>query len=161
MPSQLSFRIPASLAAIDAVRRRTSERLRDEDIDEEVVFDLELALTEALSNTIRHGYAEDGRAMIELALTVEPEHVEFVIHDRGTPFDPAEVPPTNLDEPGEGGYGLSLLGELLDELTRSPGAEGETIVRLVKYRKQHTQTSPPTADQAGGIRPSQRGRRHG
>lgn len=143
MPSQVSFRIPASLAAIDAVRRLASERLRDEQLDEDAVFDLELALTEALSNTIRHGYGEDRTAMIELALTIDPEQVEFLIHDRGTPFDPAEVAPTNLDQPGEGGYGLSLLGQLLDELTRSPGADGETVVRLVKYRKRPAQI-PPT-----------------
>jgi serine/threonine-protein kinase RsbW len=128
--------LSASLTAIDDARRWSSAHARSAAVDEETIQDLELAMTEALSNTIRHGYCEASEEQIELTLDIDCDRIAFTILDRGEPFDPAAKPEIDLENPGEGGYGLYLMEELTDELSRTPGSDGGTLVTLVKYRKE-------------------------
>jgi serine/threonine-protein kinase RsbW len=136
MPARISdsLEIAATLGRIDDVRRWCSAHLRAAGVDEGVVGELELAVTEAVSNAIRHSYGEDERQRIELSLAIDAERIEFTILDRGTPFDPADVPPADPDELREGGYGLALLEQLTDGYTRHSRDDGATVVTLVKNR---------------------------
>jgi serine/threonine-protein kinase RsbW len=93
-------------------------------------------MTEALSNTIRHSYGEDANQLIDLSLAIDAERVEFTILDRGRPFEPGEYTPPDFDDPGEGGYGVHIVEELTDELSRHTRADGATLVTLVKYRRE-------------------------
>jgi anti-sigma regulatory factor (Ser/Thr protein kinase) len=122
-----SLTIQSRFAAIDDARRWVGGHLSgrcDEDM-----WAVELVLTEALSNVIRHGYGGDETRAIELALTVDGDRLELVIDHAGEPFDPSGRPRPDLAVPREGGYGLHLIEELVDELHQ----EG-TCLRLVKRR---------------------------
>jgi len=128
--------LSASLAAIDDARRWSSDHARRAAVDEPTIQDLELAMTEALSNTIRHGYGGQSDEQIELTLDIDCDRIAFTILDRGEPFDPGMRPEIDFENPGEGGYGLFLIEELTDELSRTPGSDGGTLVTMVKYRKE-------------------------
>jgi serine/threonine-protein kinase RsbW len=127
--------LPAALEGIDDVRRWCAAHAQDAGVDGDSLFEFELAMTEALSNTIRHSYAEDAEQQIELSLSVDHERIEFVIIDRGIPFLGPEPPLPEIEQLGEGGYGLRLIAELTDELRREPCPDGSTRVTLIKYRK--------------------------
>ncbi len=129
------FLLPATLASLDSARRWSSALAHAAAIDDDTIFELELAMTEALSNTIRHSYGEDAEQRIELSMAIDARRVELAIFDRGRPFEAAQYRRPDFENPSEGGYGVHLLDELTDELTRIKCADGSTRVTLVKYRK--------------------------
>src|SRR5262245_63419313 len=64
--------------------------------------DLDLCLTEAVSNVIRHGYLDPAAHEIRVELAREADQVVLQIEDDARPFDPLAVvqrpPPASLDE---------------------------------------------------------------
>jgi serine/threonine-protein kinase RsbW len=126
--------LPAALDGLDDVRRWCAAHVHDAGLDADTVFEFELAMTEALSNTIRHSYREDAEQEIEIALSIDEKRIEFVIVDRGIPFYGAEPPAPDVEQLGEGGYGLRLIAQLTDEQRREPCPDGSTRVTLIKYR---------------------------
>jgi anti-sigma regulatory factor (Ser/Thr protein kinase) len=89
-----------------------------------------LAVYEAATNVARHGYPEGGEAMLTLAIEPEPERVVFRLIDFGRPirpWPPSSAPPA----PGEGGYGLYLIGRVMDEVHYAPLPGGPNELRMV------------------------------
>lgn len=132
----LRLGVPAELGAIDAARTWAAGHARAGGFDEEALGDLEVAMTEALSNVIRHGYGADSTATIEVECTVEPTRLEVRILDRAPTFVAAEVAARDLDEIAEGGYGLSLIEQLMDEVHRAPRPDGGNALTLIKLRNE-------------------------
>jgi anti-sigma regulatory factor (Ser/Thr protein kinase) len=90
------------------------------------INDLELAVSEALTNAIRHG-----RPPITMQLWTAPERLVVAITDRGTgPEDPyAGLIPRPAGNGGVGGYGLWLTHQLTT-VTHSRG-DGDFTIRLI------------------------------
>ncbi len=99
-------------------------------LDEELVDDLKLAVTEACTNTIQHAYPDRDAGRVELRYTVEDGLIRIVVEDTGV--GPSDDPSRARGE-REGGMGLSIIRSLVDELELEPGAEGNgTRVTLAK-----------------------------
>jgi serine/threonine-protein kinase RsbW len=130
------FTMPTDLAAIDGARRWAAAHARSSAMDEAEIGELEVAMTEALSNVIRHSYEGRVGEPVLLSLDIDDSRLALGIRDRGRPFDPASYRPPDLEEPGEGGYGIFLIEELMDEFSRRPLQDGGTLVELVRYRKE-------------------------
>ena len=85
-------------------------------IDEDVVFDLTLALEEILTNIIRHGYDDGGVHDIDMVIRKQGDLLTLQIADDGRPFDPSTAAPPNLDLPTDqrpvGGLGIHLVKNL-------------------------------------------------
>ena len=80
-------------------------------------FDVDLFLTEAVSNVIRHGYVDDAPHEIGIEITREPGTLTIRIEDDARPFDPLCVPESlaaSLDEAGPGGRGIVLMRSAAD-----------------------------------------------
>lgn len=95
-------------------------------LDEEI-GELNLALTEALTNLLQHA---EIRTKSELRVQIEDTRVHVLIADDSPPFEPGHSP----DEEREGGFGLLLLNMLTDEVSVETGATGGSVLRLTKYR---------------------------
>ena len=134
-PIHATFAIPTEVAAIDDARRWASGHARSAAVDDVAISEVELALTEALSNVIGHSYEGRPRDQLLLSLDIDESRVVLGINDRGRPFDPAGYRPPDLDQPADGGYGVFLIEELMDEVSRQPLQHGGTLVELVRYRK--------------------------
>jgi phosphoserine phosphatase RsbU/P len=124
--------IPSRTTAIDDARRWVSAHLREGGAADDTVWAVELALTEALANVDRHAYGGDENREIRLELELDDDRLELRIHHTGEPFDPASYVPPDLEAaPPPSGYGIHLLGELLDEVVFE-----DTEMRLVKRLKE-------------------------
>lgn len=100
-------------------------------LPEEVMSQLELGVTEALSNVIRHGHSNLERQPIMLKAERLGAAVIFRIYHWGSPYSPpTEVPTYDLN--GEGGFGLFLMSEIFDERTYTQDEFGRNCVRLMK-----------------------------
>ena len=129
-----SFEIPSRTPAIDDARVWMSGHLRAAGASADLVWECELALTEALSNVIRHAYKGDGSRRVELALHVRDDQVTVEIVHHGEPFDPEAYRRPDLDAAAPGGYGLHLIRRLMDNVEQTEAPGSGTRIRLTKRR---------------------------
>jgi serine/threonine-protein kinase RsbW len=107
---------------------------RSAGFEAEVVFAIELALGEALANVIEHAYEGQPDQEIHLNLTIDETKLSLTIRDFGHKFDQAKYHPPNLSEAKEGGYGVYLIEQLMDEVRYlNPDGKG-TQLNLIKYK---------------------------
>ena len=128
--------ISSEVEQIDDARRWVTDHARAAGVDDDAIFDLELALTEALANVVAHAYSGEPDHEILLGVVVGDDRVEVSVRDWGRPFDRAAYEPRDLDDPGEGGYGVYLIDELMDQVGREPQSDGGTLLTLTKNRKE-------------------------
>jgi len=102
--------VHAFVAGLNGLAR---ERLRD----------LDLAVTEIVTNALLHGYRDEHRAPIEVEVYVDGR-VEILVRDRGVGMSP------HPGSPGAG-LGLSIVGNLASSLEVRDAAGGGTEVRVV------------------------------
>ncbi len=125
--------LPSRLEDIDAARRWAAGSAQGAGVDEDVVAALELAMTEAISNIVRHAYDGDPGQEISLTLVITETFVELSLRDRGRRFDEAAYRPPDPDQPGEGGYGVQLIADVMDDVNRIPLDGGGTLLEMRKF----------------------------
>jgi serine/threonine-protein kinase RsbW len=92
--------------------------------------EISLAVTEAVSNAIRHGSPAGETDQVELSVQWQPPRLVIIVRDHGSPFSP---PTPSLPDPAlfaEHGRGLFLMYHLMDEVQFE--ANGGTVVRMIK-----------------------------
>ncbi|HLF27896.1 MAG TPA: ATP-binding protein [Anaerolineae bacterium] len=112
----------AELEALAAFRDLIDAACQDQpDIDEQVRYDLKLAVDEACTNIIQHGYAGMNPGSIIFALEVSPRQVTLTITDFGHAFEPSEPPrpdaEAGLHDQPTGGFGLYFIYQTMDEVS--------------------------------------------
>ncbi|NLX48950.1 MAG: ATP-binding protein [Methanospirillum sp.] len=124
------------LGEIPRVTAALGDAMRACSYPEEAVLDLQLAVEEAVANTLLHGY---GGAPGEVRVTIRAARraTEVRIEDRAPPFDPLSFPEPDRDSDlGErriGGLGIYLVRRLTDDATHRR-SEGWNVLTLVKRR---------------------------
>jgi serine/threonine-protein kinase RsbW len=109
-------------------------RLRSEQLGEEVLGDLKLALTEACTNSVRHAYA-GGEGTVEITYELYADRFVVEVSDEGEGFEPPPDASAKLDEDelSEGGLGIAIIEALADELQITERAAGGSSLRFVKH----------------------------
>ena len=101
-------------------------------IDEQICYDLKLAVDEACTNVITHGYAGMNPGSIILTLEMEPERVVVTITDFGHPFEPGEASMPDLEAELEdrptGGFGLFFIYQVMDEINYETNQDGNRLI---------------------------------
>lgn len=103
-------------------------------LDDDGIAQLELAVTEACSNIVKHAYRGRSDQWIHLEAEVFPSRVAIRLHHLGDPLDPAKVAPPRLDGSEESGFGLYLMNHSVDEVRHYRDKRGRNCVALVKTR---------------------------
>jgi serine/threonine-protein kinase RsbW len=128
----------ARLENLASLRGFVEEACRRAGGDPTACFDLKLAVDEACTNIIVHGYAGREPGSIGLAFEGNAERLMVTITDRGRPFSPAQAPSPDLEADwqsrAQGGLGWHLIRRVVDEIDYASGAGGENRLTLVKRR---------------------------
>ena len=105
-------------------------------VNEEILYDVQLAVDEACTNIISHGYAELDPGSIILDLATAPEKLIIVLTDFGHSFEPSSAPIPDVNAPIEerelGGFGLFFIQQSVDEMTYEVTEDGNKMT-LTKY----------------------------
>jgi serine/threonine-protein kinase RsbW len=126
------LRIPAKPEYITLVRLALSGLSRLRPLDEETLGDLKLAVTEACSNSVRHGYGNGGNGTVEVSYELHPDRLVVEVEDDGPGFDPNTQAPRN--GLAEGGLGIAIIRSLADEFEAGERRQGGgTRLRFVKF----------------------------
>jgi serine/threonine-protein kinase RsbW len=126
------LRIPARAEYVALARLALSGLADISALSEELLADLKLALTEAVSNSVRHAYA-DGAGFVSVAYKLSRDAIAIEVVDDGEGFDPERPPPLEGEELTEGGLGIAIIRTIADdfELDSQPGVRGSRL-RFVK-----------------------------
>lgn len=111
------------------LRTLVCELVRPLGLSESALFDLKVAVGEALANAVRHGSSSDADD-IDATVSAYDDRVIVSVRDQGTGFDGSAV--SGDDVYASGGRGVMFMRALADavEFSRSEGAG--TLVRLTK-----------------------------
>jgi len=129
----IHLRIPAKAEYITLCRLALTGLAQLRDINEDTMADLKLALTEAVSNSVRHAYGENGNGHVDITYELQPDRLGIQVVDDGNGFDPDEAPFIEGEELSEGGLGIAIIRTIADEfeIDSKPGARGSRL-RFVK-----------------------------
>jgi len=121
----------AELESLQVFRDFIAECCARYDIPKDVVLDLKLAVDEACTNIITHGYKGMDPGSIILSFRIEPDRILVQITDFGHVFEPVEAPKPDveaaLDDQELGGLGLYLIYQTMDNIDYQCSEDGNTL----------------------------------
>ncbi len=127
--------IPAKPEYITLSRLALTGLARVRPLDDDVLADLKLALTEATSNSVRHAYGE-GEGHVEITFELREDRLIVEVSDDGSGFEPDDAGLNGdaeaADELSEGGLGIAIIRSIADELEIGSAPGGGSRLRFVK-----------------------------
>ena len=128
----------AELESLSVFRGFISDCCTSSNVPSEAVFDLKLAVDEACTNIIEHGYKGMDPGSIILSFRIEPDRILVSITDFGHVFEPADAPKPDVEAALEnrplGGMGLFLIYQTMDNIDYQASEDGNTLT-FTKYIK--------------------------
>jgi len=136
----LNLEITSDVAELPSVRDALRAWAAGHGWAEGQTADVVLAVDEALSNVIRHGYQGQPGHRIEIAARVlrdraHGEEIEIRIRDFGKQVPLEEICGRDLDDLRPGGLGVHIIRSLTDSAEYSHAAGGGMQLVMRKYRQ--------------------------
>ena len=149
MEIKLTLALPREELSVPVVRRVLKSSLLALGVELEVVHDIEVALTEAVTNVLDH--AAHGEEY-EVSAGIDGDICVIEIVDRGAGFDASELGHDEAHPSAEQGRGIQLMRALVDTVTFTNIPTVGTVVHLEKRLqwteeaaiKQLSDGNPPT-----------------
>jgi serine/threonine-protein kinase RsbW len=114
---------PARPEHVGAARRAASAAAQRAGAENAVLDAVRLAVSEAVSNVVVHGYRHAGRGEFTMSVTWEDNRLQVTVRDHGCGMQP------RMDSPGAG-LGLPLIARLADSFSVSEPADGGTELSM-------------------------------
>ena len=128
----MSLTLRAGLGQLSRIRDFVVESATALGVAPASLDDLRLAVDEAVTNIITHGYGGPGD--IELELGTDGTDLFVRLRDEAPSFDPALAPAVNLKPPGErdgpGGFGVYLMKSVMDEIRHRKTETGNELTMI-------------------------------
>lgn len=123
--SEAEFRLNGDLTELSRLTSEVAQFCRGGSLNDDTEFHLNLVLEELFANAVTHGGCKGMKDAVAVRLRQDDNGVVMEFSDRGEAFDPATVPPPDLNAPlGErraGGLGLHFV---------------RSLARIVDYRRE-------------------------
>lgn len=108
--------------------RLLCEALQSAQAGLEIADDVELAVSEACTNAIKHGCPEGSTGEVTVVFRVAGNEFSIQVKDQGRGFDMEALPLPDFNSHPEGGYGIYIIRSVMDEVDYRQGAQGNTLV---------------------------------
>ena len=102
------------------------------------IEDLKTAVAEACTNAIEHGNNFAADTKVRVAFAADECSLQVVVTDHGEKFDPEPLLQKGIaddDFPTRRGYGLFLIGNLVDDFSFEYQENGNSLTMLIHHRK--------------------------
>jgi serine/threonine-protein kinase RsbW len=130
IPTQTKY-----LDLIGSIGERIAKELDNFTGDREALaYQLNLVLTEATVNVIKHACDDDPKNCVRVTIHLQENDLNIKVYDYGQGFDLETVPLPDLDHPGESGMGLFFIRSVMDSVTYTR-QEGYNVLEIIKYLK--------------------------
>ncbi len=101
---------------------------------ETLAYHLNLVLTEAMTNAIKHAHHQNSSKTVRVRIHIEQDELCIEVFDQGQGFDLEELPLPDPESPVEHGRGLFLIRELMDEVEYRRGQDTNVLIMKKKLR---------------------------
>ncbi|PLR39590.1 ATP-binding protein [Chimaeribacter californicus] len=142
VPDDVDLTLPAVPDSLAIASRALEAFAQTLPLGEEGLFPLDLALSEAFTNVIKHGYGYDASQQIALLFHYQQDQstLEVALTDSGSPIPPVllqqdkclNINPDDMDSWPENGMGLMFIRASVDEM-RYHSQDGRNTLTLVKH----------------------------
>lgn len=135
--SMIKTKIDNDSHLLKEVSKKLISDLKENNIDEELIFDIHVGFEEALRNAMIHGNKMDPSKKV----TVETEKTEgavvISVEDEGDGFEPSKLPDPTLEENllKESGRGVYLIRHLMDEVKYENGGRKVIMIKYLNKKK--------------------------
>jgi serine/threonine-protein kinase RsbW len=118
MKKSINIVVPSKREEIRNIRREIQSFLDSTTYSPDLIFNLTLALDEAVSNALDHGAAYDPDLEVEINLSIENDYLRVTVKDYGgKTFNPDYFERIAAKKDWEGGgRGIFLIKQFLDEV---------------------------------------------
>jgi len=122
----------ADVNQLAGVRERVCSIVAPLGFPDSSLFDIKVALGEALANAVRHGLPADGDGRVRVDVVAYPDRIVLEVMDNGQGFDGTHAGSDDLYAPN--GRGIMFMRALMDRVEYDASPLGGTLVRLTKHR---------------------------
>lgn len=122
--------VAARVEDMSRVRGTVCEMVAPLGFDDAALFDLKVAVGEALANAVRHGSPGGSEDLVGVTVTAYGDRIVVSVRDSGAGFDGA--PPEADDVYASGGRGVMFMRALMDRVEFARSDDGGTLVSLTK-----------------------------
>ncbi|HJV35347.1 ATP-binding protein [Geomonas sp.] len=98
---------------------------------ETLAYHLNLVLTEAMVNAIKHAGRKEPEKLVRIVISLHADDLTIKVYDDGQGFDINSIPPPNFDELEDRGRGIFLIRALMDSVTYHKNCR-ENILEMKK-----------------------------
>lgn len=130
---ELNLTFHSGLEILRSVRGVVKTAAQKLGLSEEAIYDIQLAVHEAVANIIEHGYAGASDGLIEMHLRDDGDGALVVeLCDSGMACDVKNIRLRSLDELQESGMGLHIINNLVDDIEYKRTPDGKNHLILTK-----------------------------
>ncbi|MBA4407014.1 hypothetical protein C0389_07050 [bacterium] len=135
--TEQKFSIISEYGNVIEINQQIRKYLSDNNLKEHLCNAVEICLTEALNNVIKHSYGGDTSKWIDINIKQDLKFLEIEIIDTGSPRKNLEIKeldfdPSDIENLPEGGMGLFIIKQLMDDLSYY-SEEGKNYFILKKW----------------------------
>jgi serine/threonine-protein kinase RsbW len=142
MPDIEPVAFPARLEQLAEIRALVDGWCRDAGGSRDDCRALVLAVDEACTNVIEHGYAGHERGVLRLGFEAGETEVRVTVRDTGQAFDPGGAPVPDIESGWEerpiGGLGWHLIRGMVDEVHYRSDGRGNLLTFVKKLTTEPT-----------------------
>ena len=128
----------AELESLQTFRDFITECCARYEVPSETVLELKLAVDEACTNVITHGYKGMDPGSIILSFRIQPDRILVQITDFGHVFEPVAGPKPDVEAALEdqelGGLGLYLIYQTMDNIDYTVSEDGNMLTFTKFYQ---------------------------
>ena len=130
-------RFSCSLNNLEKICDYVSECANKAGLNEAEVYAVQLAVDEATTNIIEHGYGGECPSRIDITCEILEDGLKVVLYDDAEPFNPEEVPEPQTNVPLEElkprGLGVFLIRKMMDEVIYQSTPDRGNTLTLIKH----------------------------
>lgn len=102
----------------------------------ELAYHINLVLTEAMVNAIKHANANDPEKLVHIIINICNDTLLIKVYDEGQGFNISAIPSPNFEDVEDRGRGIFIIKSLMDTVTYSK-VEGGNVLEMFKKLKHH------------------------
>ena len=137
MPTQ---RFTCSLNNLEKICDYVTDCAKRAGLNETEVYAVQLAVDEASTNIMEHGYGRECPNRIDITCEILENGLKVVIYDDAAPFSPETIPEpdfnVSLEEVKPRGLGIFLMRKMMDEVRYQTTPDKGNTLTMIKYRSQ-------------------------
>jgi serine/threonine-protein kinase RsbW len=133
-------RFSCSLKNLESISDYVTHFASASGLNESEVYAVQLAVDEASTNIMEHGYGRECPNRIDVTCETIENGLKVVIYDDADPFKPETVPDpeinVSLEDVKPRGLGIFFMRKMMDEVIYEPSPDKGNTLTMIKHHKE-------------------------